>query len=389
MDNFTFHNPTKIIFGKATENKVGAEVKRYSQKVLLCYGGGSIKRTGLYDRVINSLKENNIEYFEISGVKPNPRLSLVKEGIKLCREKNINFILAVGGGSVIDTAKAIAVGVPYEGDVWDFYVGKARVKAALPVGTILTIPAAGSEASNSSVITNEEGWYKKGLTTDYIYPVFSILNPELTYTLPAYQTACGAADMMAHIMERYFTNTDNVELTDRLCEATLKTIINNVPKAIEDPEDYNSRAEIMWSATIAHNNLLNTGRIGDWASHAIEHELSAIYDIPHGAGLSIIFPAWMKYVYSHDINRFLQFSARVWDVDFHFSSPEEIALEGINRTMNFFKSIGLPVTLREAGISDDKFEEMAGKCTNFGQHTVGNFVKLTRDDIINIYKLAK
>ena len=389
MDNFTFHNPTKIIFGKATENKVGAEVKRYSQKVLLCYGGGSIKRTGLYDRVINSLKENNIEYFQISGVKPNPRLSLVKEGIKLCREKNINFILAVGGGSVIDTAKAIAVGVPYEGDVWDFYVGKARVKAALPVGTILTIPAAGSEASNSSVITNEEGWYKKGLTTDYIYPVFSILNPELTYTLPAYQTACGAADMMAHIMERYFTNTDNVELTDRLCEATLKTIINNVPKAIEDPEDYNSRAEIMWSATIAHNNLLNTGRIGDWASHAIEHELSAIYDIPHGAGLSIIFPAWMKYVYSHDINRFLQFSARVWDVDFHFSSPEEIALEGINRTMNFFKSIGLPVTLREAGISDDKFEEMAGKCTNFGQHTVGNFVKLTRDDIINIYKLAK
>lgn len=389
MDNFTFHNPTKIIFGKATENKVGAEVKRYSQKVLLCYGGGSIKRTGLYDRVINSLKENNIEYFEISGVKPNPRLSLIKEGIKLCREKNINFILAVGGGSVIDTAKSIAVGVPYEGDVWDFYVGKARVKAALPVGTILTIPAAGSEASNSSVITNEEGWYKKGLTTDYIYPVFSILNPELTYTLPAYQTACGAADMMAHIMERYFTNTDNVELTDRLCEATLKTIINNVPKAIEDPEDYNSRAEIMWSATIAHNNLLNTGRIGDWASHAIEHELSAIYDIPHGAGLSIIFPAWMKYVYSHDINRFLQFSARVWDVDFHFSSPEEIALEGINRMMNFFKSIGLPVTLREAGISDDKFEEMAGKCTNFGQHTVGNFVKLTRDDIINIYKLAK
>lgn len=389
MDNFTFHNPTKIIFGKATENKVGAEVKRYSQKVLLCYGGGSIKRTGLYDRVINSLKENNIEYFQISGVKPNPRLSLVKEGIKLCREKNINFILAVGGGSVIDTAKAIAVGVPYEGDVWDFYVGKARVKAALPVGTILTIPAAGSEASNSSVITNEEGWYKKGLTTNYIYPVFSILNPELTYTLPAYQTACGAADMMAHIMERYFTNTDNVELTDRLCEATLKTIINNVPKAIEDPEDYNSRAEIMWSATIAHNNLLNTGRIGDWASHAIEHELSAIYDIPHGAGLSIIFPAWMKYVYSHDINRFLQFSARVWDVDFHFSSPEEIALEGINRMMNFFKSIGLPVTLREAGISDDKFEEMAGKCTNFGQHTVGNFVKLTRDDIINIYKLAK
>lgn len=389
MDNFTFHNPTKIIFGKATENKVGTEVKKYSDKVLLCYGGGSIKNSGLFDRVINSLKENKIEYLELSGVKPNPRLSLVKQGIKLCREENINFILAVGGGSVIDTAKAIAVGVPYEGDLWDFYLGKAKVTAALPVGTILTIPAAGSEASNSSVITNEDGWYKKGLTSNYIFPVFSILNPELTYSLPAYQTACGAADMMAHIMERYFTNTENVELTDRLCESTLKTIINNVPKAIEAPEDYNSRAEIMWSATIAHNNLLNTGRVGDWASHAIEHELSALYDIAHGAGLSIIFPAWMKYVYSHDINRFLQFSARVWDVDFHFSSPEEIALEGINRMIRFFKNIGLPVTLTEAGISEDKFEEMADKCTDFGKYTVGNFVKLNREDIVNIYRLAK
>ncbi|NLZ48364.1 MAG: iron-containing alcohol dehydrogenase [Clostridiales bacterium] len=389
MDNFIFHNPTKIIFGKSTENKVGNEVKKYSNKVLLCYGGGSIKKTGLYDRVINSLKENKIEYIELSGVKPNPRLSLVRQGIKLCREEDINFILAIGGGSVIDTAKAIAVGVPYEGDVWDFYMGKAKVKAALPVGTILTIPAAGSEASNSSVITNEEGWYKKGLTSNYILPVFSILNPELTYSLPAYQTACGAADMMAHIMERYFTNTENVELTDRLCEATLKTIINNVPKAIEAPEDYNYRAEIMWSATIAHNNLLNTGRIGDWASHDIEHELSALYDIAHGAGLAIIFPAWMKYVYTHDLNRFLQFSTRVWDVDIHFSSPEEIALEGINRMIEFFKSIGLPVSLTEVGINDDKFEEMADKCTNFGQHTVGNFVKLNREDIINIYKLAK
>ncbi|HCW05480.1 MAG TPA: NADH-dependent alcohol dehydrogenase [Clostridium sp.] len=389
MDNFTFHNPTKIIFGKATENKVGTEVKKYSDKVLLCYGSGSIIKTGLYDRVINSLKENKIDYFELSGVKPNPRLSLVKQGIKLCREEKIKFILAVGGGSVIDTAKAIAVGVPYDGDVWDFYIGKARPKAALPVATILTIPAAGSEASNSSVITNEDGCYKKGLSSNYILPVFSILNPELTYSLPAYQTACGAADMMAHIMERYFTNTENVELTDRLCEASLKTIINNVTKAIEDPEDYNSRAEIMWSATIGHNNLLGTGRVGDWASHAIEHELSAIYDIAHGAGLSIIFPAWMKYVYTHDINRFLQFSARVWDVDFHFSSPEEIALEGIKRMIKFFKAIDLPVTLTEAGISDDKFEEMADKCTDFGKHTVGNFVKLNRDDIVNIYKLAK
>lgn len=389
MENFIFHNPTKIIFGKGTENNVGEELMKYTDSVLLCYGGGSIRKSGLYDRVINSLKENGISYAELSGVKPNPRLGLVQEGIELCRSKNIKFILAVGGGSAIDTAKAIAVGVPYEGNVWDFYEGKAAVKAALPVGTILTIPAAGSEASNSSVITNEEGWFKKGLTTQFIMPVFSILNPELTYTLPAYQTACGAADMMAHIMERYFTNVKNVDLTDRLCEATLRTIINNVPVAISNPEDYNSRAEVMWAGTVAHNNSLDPGRIGDWASHGIEHELSAIYDIAHGAGLSIIFPAWMRYVYKHDIERFVQFAVRVWDVDLSFTSPEAIALEGINRMTKFFKSIGLPVTLSDAGISDDKLEEMADKCTNNGAWTIGNFVILTRDDVLQIYNLAK
>ncbi|WP_163195827.1 iron-containing alcohol dehydrogenase [Clostridium thermarum] len=389
MENFVFHNPTKIIFGKGTESSVGAEVKNYTDRILLCYGGGSIKKTGLYDRVISSLKENNIEYVELSGVQPNPRLSLVQEGIKLCRENDINFILAVGGGSVIDTAKAIAVGVPYEGNVWDFYIGKAQVKTALPVGTVLTIPAAGSESSNSSVITNEEGWFKKGLTTHHIYPVFSILNPELTYTLPAYQTACGVADMMAHIMERYFTNVKNVDLTDRLCEATLRTIINYAPKAIANPEDYTARAEVMWAGTVAHNNMLETGRIGDWASHGIEHELSAIYDIAHGAGLSIIFPAWMKYVYKHDINRFVQFAVRVWDVDLSYTSLEEVVLEGIGRITKFFRSIGLPVTLRDANITEDRFEEMADKCTNYGKWTLGNFVKLGREDIINIYKLAK
>jgi alcohol dehydrogenase YqhD (iron-dependent ADH family) len=389
MENFVFHNPTKIIFGKGIENSVGVEVKNYTDSVLLCYGGGSIKQTGLYDRVIASLKENSIDYVELSGVKPNPRLSLVQEGIRLCREKGINFILAVGGGSAIDTAKAIAVGVPYEGNVWDFYEGKAQVKAALPIGTILTIPAAGSEASNSSVITNEEGWFKKGLTTPHIYPVFSILNPELTYTLPAYQTACGVADMMAHIMERYFTNAKNVDLTDRLCEATLRTIINYAPIAIANPQDYTSRAEVMWSGTVAHNNMLDPGRIGDWASHGIEHELSALYDIAHGAGLSIIFPAWMKYVYKHDINRFVQFAVRVWDVDLSYTSPEAIVLEGIRRITAFFKSIGLPVTLKDANITDDKIEEMADKCTNYGKWTLGNFVKLGREDIINIYRLAK
>lgn len=389
MQNFTFKSPTKIIFGKDTENLLGKEIKQYSSKVLLCYGGGSIKKTGLYDKVINSLKENNVDYVELSGIRPNPRLSLVYQGIKLCRENNINFILGVGGGSVIDTAKAIAVGVPYDGDVWDFYTGKEKVTKALPVGDILTIPATGTEASNSSVITKEEGLYKKGINSDLIRPVFSILNPELTYTLPAYQTACGACDMMAHIMERYFTNEPNVDLTDRLSEAALKTIINNTPLVLKDPENYNARAEIMWAGTLAHNGLMGTGRVEDWASHKIEHELSAIYDIAHGAGLSIVFPAWMKYVYKHNIKRFVQFAVRVWDVNLSFDNEEAIALEGIRRITEFFKSIGLPVTLTDAGIPQDRIEEMADKCTSSDTKTWGNFVTLHKQDIINIYKLAK
>lgn len=389
MENFTFKNATKIIFGKETENLVGSEVKQYATKVLLCYGGGSIKRSGLYDSVVKSLNENGIDFVELSGVKPNPRLGLVYEGIKLCRDNDIKFILSVGGGSAADTAKAIAVGVPYDGDVWDFYLGKANVQEALPIGVILTIPATGTEASNSSVITNEDGWYKKGLSSEYIRPAFSILNPVLTYTLPNYQTACGAADIMAHIMERYFTNVDHVDFTDRLCEATLKTIINNVPKALEQPENYDARAEIMWAGTIAHNDLLSTGRIGDWASHKIEHELSAIYDIAHGAGLSIIFPAWMKYVYKHNVDKFVQFAVRVWDVDLAFDSSEAIALEGISRMTEFFNKIGLPVTLSEANITEDRFEEMADKCTTSGTKTVGSFVKLGKEDIVKIYELAK
>lgn len=389
MENFNFICPTKIIFGKGTENRVGEETKKYSKKVLFVYGSVSIKKTGLYDKVVKSLSENNVEYIELSGVKPNPRLSLVYEGINKCRENDIDFILAVGGGSVIDTAKAIAVGVLYDGDVWDFFLGKAEIKKALPVGVILTLAATGSEASDSAVITNEDGWYKKGIHSDLIRPQFAIMNPELLYTLPAYQTAAGAADIMAHIMERYFTNVKNVDLTDRLCEATLKTVINNVPKLIEDPTDYDARAEVMWAGTIAHNGLLDTGRIGDWASHRIEHELSAIYDIAHGAGLAIIFPAWMKYVYKHDLDRFVQFAVKVWDVDLTYTDREAIALEGIKRLENFFRSIGLPVTLKDANIPYDKFAEMANKCTSNGTATVGQFVKLGKEDIINIYNIAR
>lgn len=389
MEAFTFLSPTKIIFGRGTENQVGAETRKHAKKALLHYGGGSIKKTGLYDRVTKSLKDAGVDFVELSGVKPNPRLSLVHEGIQLCREKKIDFILAVGGGSVIDSAKAIALGVPYSGDVWDFFEEKAVPETSLPVGVILTLPASGSEASKSCVITNENGWLKRGLNTEVNRPVFAIMNPELTFTLPPYQTACGAVDIMAHVMERYFTNVRHADYTDRLCEATLKTIIKHVPIALDEPENYDARAEIMWAGTLAHNDLVGTGRIGDWASHMIEHELSAIYDIAHGAGLAVVFPAWMKYVYRHDIQRFVQFATRVWNVEQDFADPERTALEGIRRTEEFFRSIGLSTHLGELGIPDDRFSEMAEKCKKTDGSTVGNFVKLNKGDIVNILNLAK
>ena len=389
MDNFIFQNPTKIIFGKGTEKQVGEEISKFSKKILLHYGGGSIKKTGLYASIIASLKASDIDYVELSGVKPNPRLSLVQEGIKICRAEGINFILAVGGGSVIDSSKAISMGVLYSGDVWDLFLGKAEPKEALAIGTILTIPAAGSESSTGCVITNEDGFYKRAVNSEIIYPRFSILNPELAFTLPKYQAACGSADIMAHLMERYFTNSQHVELTDRLIEATLKTVINNIPQVLEQPDNYEAWSEIMWSGTIAHNNLLNTGRVGDWGSHDIEHELSGIYDVAHGAGLAVIFPAWMNYVYKQDINRFAQFAVRVWNVENSFWSPEKTALEGIKKLKSFFSSLGLPTNLSELGIKDDRLEEMASKATNADTTTVGNFIKLHKADVHSILKLAK
>ena len=386
MRNFTFQAPTKIIFGKGAEDSVGKEVKKFGEKVLLHYGGGSIKQYGLYDRVISSLKKEGLEITELGGVRPNPRLSLVQKGIELCREKRIDFILAVGGGSAIDSAKAIGSGVPYRGDVWDFFNGKSKVKETIPLGVVLTIPAAGSEVSGDSVITNEDGWYKKGMGFEVMRPKFSILNPELTFTLSEKQTTTGVSDIMAHILERYFTQEKNVELTDRLAEATLKTVINNIRISLKKPQDYNSRAEIMWSGSIAHNNLLATGRTGDWASHMMEHELSAIYDIPHGEGLAIIFPAWMKYVYKLNMERFAQFASRVWNINVYFDDLEKVALEGIKSLEDFFKEIGLPTRLEQIGIHDDRFEEMASKCVESGP--IGEFMKLGYQDVLNIYKIA-
>lgn len=387
MENFTFVNTTKIVFGRGAEEGVGREVKPFSARILIHYGRESIRKSGLLDRMCRSLDNEGIAHVELGGVVPNPRLSLVREGIRLCREKKLDFILAVGGGSVIDSAKAIAVGVPYDGDVWDFYLKKTTAAAGIPIGVVLTIPAAGSESSFGSVITNEEGALKRDALSEHMRPRFAIMNPELTFTLPPFQTACGAADIMSHVMERYFTNAKAVEFTDRLCEATLKTIIHHVPRVLKDPGDYDSRAEIMWAGTVAHNDLLSTGRIGDWGSHMIEHELSALYDVAHGAGLAVVFPAWMKRVYRHDVARFAQFAERVWNVDHDFADPARTALEGIRRMEVFFREIGLPVTLEELGVRDDRYQEMARKCTERGP--VGNFVKLGRDEVVEVYRLAR
>ena len=388
MDNFVFHNPTKIIFGRGTEAKVGVEAAAISKKVLLHYGSGSIKKSGLFDRVMASLKAAGVTVVELGGVAPNPRLSLVREGIKICREQKIGLILAVGGGSAIDSAKGIAVGAPYQGDVWDFYTGVAEPKEALPVATVLTIPAAGSEASHGSVVTKEEGQLKRPCNSVFNFPRFSILNPELAFTLPKNQVANGIADIMAHLLERYFVNAKPVELTDRLIEATLRTVIDVAHRVLLKHDDYDAWAELMWSGTVAHNNILNTGRDGDWASHDIEHELSGIYDVAHGAGLATVFPAWMKFVLKQDMARFVQFAVRVWGVDQSFFNPERTALEGIARLEAFWASIGLAVRLPGIGIGSDRIEEMAAKCTKNGSSTVGNFLKLGKAEVAAILKLA-
>jgi alcohol dehydrogenase YqhD (iron-dependent ADH family) len=388
MDDFVFQNTTKIIFGRGAEAKVGAEAKAFASKVLLVYGGGSVKKTGLFDRITASLKEAGLSFVELGGVAPNPRLSLVREGIILCRKEKAGLVLAIGGGSAIDSAKAIAMGVPHSGDVWDFFAGKAELKEALPVGTVLTIPAAGSEASTASVIMNEEGMLKRGFNSPIIYPRFSILNPELAFTLPKAQVANGVADIMSHLFERYFTNSRPVELTDRLIEATLRTVIEAAPRALRKADDYDAWAEIMWSGTIAHNNLLNTGRVGDWGSHDLEHELSAAYDIAHGAGLAIVFPAWMKYVYKHDIARFAQIAVRVWGIDQDFFDPERTALAGISRLESFWSSLGLAVRLSGLGIGTERLSEMADKCSAKGTKMVGNFVRVGKVEAEAIYRLA-
>ena len=336
MDNFNFYSPTEFIFGKDTENDCGKYVKKYGgTKVLVHYGSNSAQKSGLLDRVCKSLEDNGIKYVKLGGVKPNPRDTLIYEGIELCRKEKVDFILSVGGGSCIDSAKGIAAGVNYEGDFWDFFCGK-RIENALPVGTILTISAAGSEGSPDTVITNEEGMYKRGASGDAIRPKFSILNPALTQTLPAYQTACGITDIMAHLYERYLTNTKEVEVTDRMIEALLLTMVHEGPRVIEDPNNYEARANIMWAGMVAHNNTCGVGRTQDWNSHNIEHELSALYDCAHGAGLAVTMPAVFTYVMNHDVMRFAQVAVRVWGCQMDFEHPEVTAKAGIDKIISLY-----------------------------------------------------
>ncbi|MDD6040896.1 MAG: iron-containing alcohol dehydrogenase [Clostridia bacterium] len=389
MIDFTFQNPTRIHFGKTALSHLGEEVRRYGNRILLVYGGGSIKRIGLYDQVMALLKQENAQVWELGGIQPNPRLSPVRRGIELCRQNQVQLVLAVGGGSVIDTAKAIANGVCYDGDVWDLFTGKGSNTEVLPLGTIVTIPAAGSEMSNSSVITREEDQCKCGRNTPLNFPAFSILNPEYTCSLPPYQTACGIVDIMAHMMERYFTQVENVELTDRMIEGALRTMLNNAPIVFEKPDDYNARAEIMWTGCLAHNTLLQTGRVGDWASHKMEHELSALYDIAHGAGLAIVFPAWMKYVLPRGgAKKLAQFARRVFEVPEAFGSEEAVAAEGIARLEAFYHSIGLTTTLHENGIGDQDFDRMAQRAVALAGGNLGFFLRLKAEDVKAIYQLA-
>lgn len=386
MENFVFQSATKIIFGNDTIDKVGEHASGYGKKVLLHYGGSYAERSGLLQRVEDSLTASNIPYITLGGVVPNPRLSLVQEGIALCRKESIDLIIALGGGSVIDSAKAIAVGVCYDGDVWDFYDGKASPQGALPLGVVLTIPGAGSEMSNSTVISRDEGMLKRAMASPYVVPQFSLVNPEVCYSIPPHLMAAGIADMLAHLFERYFTPTPMAELSDRLLEGAMQALVTVAPKLMKDPTNYDLCAEIMWVATIAHNGILDAGRVTDWTSHRIEHEMSALYNVTHGVGLAIVFPAWMKYTRDVDVHRYVQLATRVFGVP-SGADVTAIADKGIEAVENFFIALGLPTTFAQAKIPTDRFEEMAEKAVWAG--SLGNFTKIGKDDVLSILELAK
>ena len=388
MNDFDFYSPTYFVFGRGREAEAGTYVKKFGgSRVLVLYGGQSAKKSGLLDRVRASLTGAGLHTAELGGVKPNPRSGLVYEGIDLCRKEGIDFLLAVGGGSVIDTAKAIAIGVPYEGDFWDFFSGKVPEKA-LPVGTVLTIAASGSEGSPDSIITNEKTLDKNSAEADCLRPCFSILDPALTESLPPYQTACGVTDIMAHAFERYFTNTEDVEVTDRLLEGVLLTMLHEGPRVMANPHDYGARANIMWAGMVCHNDMMGVGRKQDWNSHHLEHVLSALYDCAHGAGLAVIMPAWMRYCADHhDGLRMAQMAVRVFGCQMDFADPRRTALEGIAAFRAFLKSIGMPLTFAEIGADPADIPKLV-EMNHVGGGVTGGYVGLTSDAIREIYEIA-
>ncbi len=391
MKQFTYYTPTKVVFGKDTELQVGKLVKEQgAKKVLIHYGGGSAVRSGLLDRVRKSLEEEGIESVCLGGVKPNPRLSLVREGIALGKKEQVDFILAVGGGSVIDSSKAIGYGLYDGGDIWDFYLRKRTASGCVPVGAVLTIAAAGSEMSQSCVITNEDGWIKRGYSSNYARCRFAVLNPELTYTLPWYQTACGCVDIIMHIMERYFTPDSDTMLTDGMSEQIIRTVMYNARILKKDPENYNARAQVMWAGSLAHNGLLSCGVQEDWASHQLEHELSGLFDVAHGAGLAAVWGSWARYVVDAKPERFAQLAVNILGVPMNFSDVKGTALAGIEAMERFFMEIDMPVNLHELGVepTQEQIQIMARKCTFNGERTVGGIRKLGETEIAEIYRMA-
>lgn len=392
MNDFIYYTPTKVIFGKGSETKVGALIKEQKgTKVLLHYGGGSARRSGLLARIEDSLTEAGIAYTELGGVVPNPRLSLVREGIELCKKENVDFILAVGGGSVIDSAKAIGYGVYHGGDVWDFYNFKRTPEGCLPIGAVLTIAAAGSEMSDSSVITNDETWEKRGVNSNYCRVKFAVMNPELTMTLPAYQTACGCADILMHTMERYFNHGDNMELTDGIAEALMRTVIKNAKILVKEPENYDARAEVMWAGSLSHNGLTGCGTDGgDWATHKLEHEIGAMFDVAHGAGLTAIWGSWARYVCDARLDRFVKFAENVLGIAPR-TDAAETARAGIEAMEDFYREIGMPVSLTELGIAptDAQIEKLADQCVASTRDNLGKVRHLAKEDMIAIYQAAR
>lgn len=386
MLNFNYSIPTKILFGKDKIKVLGDQIKKYGSKVLLVYGGGSIKRNGIYDRTVEILKENDIEFLELSGVEPNPRITSVRNGIDICRKNSIDFILAVGGGSTIDCSKAIAAGYYYDGDAWDFMIGKAKVKKALPIASILTIAATGSEMDSMAVITNMDTNQKLAIGHPAIAPKFSILDPSYTFSVPKSQTAAGTADIMSHVFEVYFSNTKETYIQNRMSESIIKTCIKYGEIAIEEPENYEARANLMWASSLAINGLLSYGKRVKWSTHPIEHELSAFYDITHGVGLAILTPNWMEYVLDDNtVDNFVEYGVNVWEIDKN-EDKYSIAHKAIDKTREYFISLGIPSTLKEVGICEDKLEEMAKAATQYG--SVGSFKSLDTEDVLNIYKAS-